>query len=348
MTTTLMVKEALEAPEIVARQLQKNKSVWLELYHRLQKIDIPFALTVARGSSDHAATYAKYLLETQLGLTTASAAPSVVTLYQSRQKLKNALVMALSQSGESPDICTVIATAREQGAITLALVNQENSSLAKIAEYVLPLYAGEEKAVAATKSYIAMLAAVLQGTAIAANNHTLLDCLQQLPELLHRSSTVNWSQGIHALHSIQDLLIIARGFGFPIALEAALKCKETAALHAEAFSTAEVQHGPLALIKPHFPVWFFCQNDVTLSGNIQLIKKMHYLGGQILLSVPRNCLTAEMSDLATVLPLPDSLHSLLDPLMSIQAFYLMIAELAVQRGFNPDQPANLQKITRTL
>jgi len=341
------VNEALQSPNIVAKQLQENQVVWQALCRRLKKVSIPFALTVARGSSDHAATFAKYLLEIQLGLTTASAAPSVVTLYHSRQQLKNCLVLALSQSGESPDICEVLATARQQGAITVALVNQVNSQLANIAEYVVPLWAGEEKSVAATKSYIAMLTALLQGSAIASDNVPLLNCLNQLPDLLHASCQMNWSIALEKLHDQQDLLIIGRGYGFPVALEAALKCKETAALHAEAFSSAEVQHGPLALVHRCFPLFLFCQNDVTFSGNVALVRRLHSLDSRVLLALPKNLESAELLKLATVLPLPVSVHPMMDPVMAIQAFYLWVAELAIRRGYNPDQPANLQKITKT-
>ncbi len=347
MPTIRMIQEALQAPAVVAKQFQANEEIWEDLCRRLKKIEIPYVLTVARGSSDHAATFAKYLFETQLGLTTASAAPSVVTLYQSRQKLKNCLVLALSQSGESPDICEVFAAARQQGAITVALVNRESSQLAKIAEYVLPLWAGEEQSVAATKSYIAMLAALLQGVAIAAENAHLRECLRRLPDLLQASCQMDWSIGAKILHDQQDLLIIGRGFGFPVALEAALKCKETAALHAEAFSGAEVQHGPMALVRAHYPVLLFCQDDVTFSANTALMHKLYHLGSRTLAILPKNLESADLAGMATILPLPPSVHGLLDPVLAIQAFYLMAAELAALRGYNPDQPANLQKITKT-
>ena len=343
-----MIQEALQSPAVVAKQYQENRPVWQELCRRLKGVEIPMAMTVARGSSDHAATFAKYLFETQLGLTTASSAPSVVTLYHSRQKLRNCLVMALSQSGESPDICEVMESARKQGAITVGLVNREGSQLAKIVEYVLPLWAGEEKAVAATKSYIATIAALLQGCAIAAENTHLLSCLERLPDLLQAACQMDWSSAIKILEPRQDLLVVGRGFGFPIALEAALKCKETAVLHAEAFSSAEIQHGPLALVQRDFPVLLFCQDDVTFSANIKLVNRLHALGGRVLLALPANLAATELPDEVTRLPLPASIHGIIDPLTAIQAFYLMVAELAVLRGYNPDQPANLQKITRTI
>ncbi len=345
--TIKMIEETLQAPAVVERQLLANASLWQEISQRLKKIDIPYILTVARGSSDHAATFAKYLFETQLGLTTASAAPSVITLYKSRQKLKNCLIVALSQSGESPDICEVLSVARELGAITLALVNRENSPLAKIAEYVVPLYAGEEQSVAATKSYLAMLTALLQGCAVATDNSRLLHCLTRLPELLNLSCQMDWSTAAQLLRDKNDLLILGRGFGFPIALEAALKCKETSALHAEGFSSAEVQHGPLALVHQHFPIFLFCQDDESFETNRDFVYRLHHLDSRVFLALPENLITAELKKVSTILALPPSIHGLLDPLAGIQAFYLLAAELAQLRGYNPDQPANLQKVTRT-
>jgi glutamine---fructose-6-phosphate transaminase (isomerizing) len=347
MTKFKMIEEALQAPEAVAQQFSHNLSIWRDLCGRIHQIEVPFALTIARGSSDHAATFAKYLFETHLGLVTASAAPSVTTLYRGRQKLKNALVVALSQSGEGPDVCEVVASAREQGALTVALVNSPQSQLAKVSEYVLPLWAGPEYSVAATKSFICMLAALLQGVAIASANAALLNSIHQLPELLHQACSEDWSSALKILTEAPDLLILGRGFGFPIALEAALKCKETAALHAEAFSSAEVQHGPLALIKPEFPVFIFCQNDVTFNGNMALIRKLQAMHSTVLLALPENLVTEELQRTCTLLPLPASINGLLDPLTGIQAFYLMAAELAFRRGRNPDQPANLQKVTKT-
>ncbi|MBS0350239.1 MAG: SIS domain-containing protein [Proteobacteria bacterium] len=348
MNKSKMIIEALQAPEVVAEQFSRNREIWQDLSSKIHRIEVPFALTIARGSSDHAATFAKYLFETHLGLITASSAPSVITLYRSRQKLKNALVVALSQSGEGPDVCEVMALAREQGALTVALVNSMDSQLSKVAEYVLPLWAGPEYSVAATKSFIGMLAALLQGVAISSANHSLLNSMQSLPELLQKACTTDWSSALPILTQASNLLILARGFGFPIALEAALKCKETVALHAEAFSSAEVQHGPLALIKPDFPVFIFCQNDVTFNGNMILIRKLQAIGSKILLALPENLINTQLQQTCTLLPLPGSNNGLLDPITGIQAFYLMAAELANRRGQNPDQPANLQKITKTI
>ncbi len=343
----LMLKEAKEAPIAIQKQLESNHLLWIEIFKRLQNVDIPLVMTVARGSSDHAATFAKYLFETQMGLVTASSAPSVTTLYHCRQKLKNSLVIAISQSGESPDICEVISAAREQGAITLALVNQTHSTLAGLAEYVIPLHAGEEKAVAATKSYLTSLAALLQGIAIGTQNTILQENLKQLPHVLEESLKMPWAKSHALLQKATDLLVVGRGFGFPIAQEAALKCKEVVALHAEAFSSAEIHHGPLALVQSGLPVLLFCQNDASLPDITSLVHKIRRLQGNVLLALPENLHTDELEQAATLLPLPKSIHGFLDPLMGIQAFYKWIAELAILKGLNPDQPANLQKVTKT-
>ncbi|MDO8955188.1 MAG: SIS domain-containing protein [Gammaproteobacteria bacterium] len=343
---SIMEQEARQAPKIIANQLQANYAILTDLCRRLKKSEPGFAVTVARGSSDHAANFAKYLFESQLNLVTASAAPSVTTLYKSQLKLKNSLVMGFSQSGQSPDVCEMMEMARKQGAITVAMVNHENSPLAQAAEYVIPLLAGEEVAVAATKSYLASLAGIVNLVAIYKEDAALKVALAQLPELLEQALSCDWTPALEALKPVSDSLIVARGYGFPIAQEAALKLKETCALHAEAFSSAEIMHGPLALIGANFPVMLFAQEDESLPGILELSHSMTELGGHTILALPKNieCTTASK----VLIDLPPSLHPLLDPLMTIQAFYPMAAKLSQARGLNPDHPQNLSKVTKTL
>jgi len=351
MAITIMEKEAREVPELIAKQLQAHDEILAKLSARLKKTPPKYALTIGRGSSDHACTYAKYLLETNLGLITASSAPSVVTVYKAHLHMQDALVLGISQSGKSPDICKMMQIARDDGAITVALVNDLNSPLAKTAEFLIPLAMGEERAVAATKSYIGSLVALAHLIAVCADNEKLLADLKQLPSLLTRTLELSWEPAITELRYINNTLVIARGFGFPIAQEAALKLKETSALQAEAFSTAEVLHGPLALIKKNHPYLLFAQMDETLVENIKLAKKITALGGTVILALAGNMpiKATELSEVASViLPLPNSLDAILDPIMIIQAFYPMVARLAVVRGLNPDAPDNLQKVTRTM
>jgi glucosamine--fructose-6-phosphate aminotransferase (isomerizing) len=348
--TTQMEIEARETPTIITSQIKENGHAFKELCARLNKSKPAFALTIARGSSDHACTFAKYLFETYFNLVTASAAPSVLTLYKANLNVKNAFVLGISQSGKSPDICELMQSSRKNGAITCAIVNDISSPLAKEAEFVLPMMAGVEQAVAATKSYIASLAILIQLVAHWSKKNDLQKAIPLLPERLTDSLNLDWSAAVPILQPINDTLVLGRGFGFPIALEAALKFKETAVLHAEAFSGAEVLHGPFALIKKSHPYLLFTQQDEALPSMLNLAQKIKNLGGvPLIAATPNSHFSDELHNAAfLILPLPKSLHPICDPLMAIQAFYLMIAKLALARGFNPDQPSNLQKITETV
>lgn len=344
--STKMLQEVHEIPEKIAYQLKQNEPIWQEIKQRAQKSPIHFCMTVARGSSDHAATFAKYLMEVFLGLPTASSAPSIHTLYHSKLKLAHSLVLGLSQSGQSPDLCEVVQQARQSGALTIALVNQVDSPLANLAEYVVPLHAGEELSVAATKSYVATLSALVQATAILGNDQGLLDALDQLPAYLSEALSTNWQLVSAYLKNAQDILTIGRGFSYPIAQEAALKFKETCRLHAEAFSSAEVLHGPMALIKKDFPVLQFIQNDVTIPNNLELAQQLAALGSQMFIAAPKGCVRIPKG--CNWLPMPKSLHGTLDPLVMITAFYVMVNKLALLKELNPDNPPNLKKVTETL
>ncbi|MCF6776655.1 SIS domain-containing protein [Thiotrichales bacterium 19X7-9] len=341
---SVMEKEALSTPEKIHNQLTKNVHLWQEVVDKMKANEPSFAVTIARGSSDHAATFAKYLFEINLNLVTASAAPSTVTIYNQVLKMQNALVVAISQSGQSPDICQFFQTATESGAQTIALVNRKNSPLASIATNPIPVWADKEHAIAATKSFIATLVALIQFIAMYQNNKQLLQALNRLPEYLEACTKMNWTAAIDALYLSSNTYITARGYGLPIAQEAALKLKETSNLHAEAFSSAELLHGPFALVKRHFPVLIFAQNDASLKGTLDVTKKMTELGAKTLFAMPGK---VEHLISSTRLPMPESLHPILDPLLVIQSFYIMAARLAKARGLNPDKPENLMKVTET-
>ncbi len=350
MKQTVMEKEALQAPEVIARQFKENQGILLDICRFLDKNPPSYVVTIGRGSSDHACTFAKYLFETKLGLPTVSAAPSVLTLYGSELKLNGALVIGISQSGKSPDICDVMRGAKKSGATTIAIVNDVNSPLAKTAQFILPMLAGEEHAVAATKSYIASLSLLIQLVALYAKNKRLIKKASLLPERLAAAIDMDWSAALPILAPVKHTLVLGRGFGFPTAQEAALKFKETCVLHAEAFSGAEVLHGPFALIRKDHPYLMFTQGDNALEGMLHLAQRIKQLGGEIIVAAsPDNIANNYFHDVSSLkLLLPPSLHPICDPLMTIQAFYLMIARLAVERGYNPDAPDNLQKITETV
>ncbi|WP_448207404.1 SIS domain-containing protein [Azospirillum sp. sgz302134] len=341
----LMRAEALSAPDRIAAQLAANAPALARLAEVLRARPPAFAVTVARGSSSHAAGYARALFETALGLVTAPAAPSAVTLYGARLRLRAALVLTISQSGQSPDLVTVVEQARAEGALTLALVNDEDSPLARAAELCLPLHAGPERSVAATKSFLCSLSAAASLVAAWRPDPELSTALDALPVRLREAAGRDWSAALPILRGARSLLVVGRGYGFPVAQEMATKLKETCTLHAEALSAAELLHGPVAVVQDGFPVLLVALPDQTLPGLLDLARRLRDQGAHLLVASP----SAEALDLAhTPLPLPAPLHPMLDPLAAVQAFYPLAARAALDRGLDPDHPPTLSKVTRTV
>jgi glutamine---fructose-6-phosphate transaminase (isomerizing) len=344
-----MRAEALEAPETVGQQVSNYQSLMPGIIKTIKQFNPKFIVTVGRGSSDHAANFAKYIFETQLHLVTASSAPSIQTIYQTPLHFKQALVIAFSQSGQSSDICEVIKNAKTHGALTIACVNQTSSPLAEHADIVIPLFAGQEKAVAATKSYIATLVSILALTAYWLEDDDLIAKLFELEAALTAATQIN----VHALAAkfffFKNTLVLGRGYTFPVALEAALKFKETCKMHAEAFSWAEVMHGPFALLKKDFPLLIFGPSDRAVCGLDELLAKLQNLNTQSFVMMAKDKVTTGIKSKASLLlELPQSLHPLYDPLVAIQAFYLMVEQCAHSRGIDPDHPDNISKVTDTL
>ena len=337
--STSMYREAHESSAAVARQLSANEGVVSALANELRRQPPRFIVTSARGSSDHAATFAKYVFETQVGLFTASASPSVISVYAAHQNLDGALYIAISQSGKSPDLVKHATAAKGAGARVVALVNVEDSPLAAVADTVIPLRAGPETSVAATKSYICSLSAILHIAAAWRGNAALLDALHAVPQALAANWTQNWSPLVDGLVDARNLFVIGRGFGFGTALEAALKFKETCGLHAEAFSAAEVRHGPMAIVERDFPVLFFAQRDDTWDGTLTLAREFRARGARVWLAAP-----GADADL----PLGEIAHPACAPLLAIQSFYRAANALSIARGRNPDVPPHLRKVTETV
>ncbi|XXT36512.1 SIS domain-containing protein [Sorangium sp. So ce513] len=340
-TTSLMAEEARSAPEIVAQQLTQDEPAYRALADRLRAAPPPSVVTIARGSSDHAAAYLAYLVMTQLGCPVASLPPSVVTLYRAPLRLPGALAVAVSQSGQSPDVVSALGACGAAGAVTAALVNQPGSPLEQAAASTLPLRAGAERSVAATKSFIASLSAMARLVACWREDAALGDALRALPDALSAAAEVDVSPLVGALAGEERLLVLGRGPGFSIALEAALKFKETCALHAEAFTVAEVQHGPMALIDERFPLLIFAPRGPAQAGLVQVAEGFRGQGAKVILVGPAGLPGVDLA-------VPGSPHELLDPLCQIQAFYLAAASLAEARGLDPDAPRRLKKVTKTL
>jgi glucosamine--fructose-6-phosphate aminotransferase (isomerizing) len=334
-----MFREAAEASAVLELQLERNRDAAQRLGAELRELSPRAVVTAARGSSDHAATYAKYLVETRAGVLTASAAPSVASVYGARQDLRDCVFLAISQSGRSPDLVAAAQAARAAGALVVALVNDEDSPLAELAAHRLPLCAGAEQSVAATKSYIAALGAIAHLVAAWTEDARLMHALACAPGQLEQAWALEWEVAVPRLKDAVHLFVIARGVGLAVAQEAALKCKETCGLHAESFSSAEVRHGPQALLSRAFPALVFGQGDETLEGTEALARDLLARGVEVIAA-------GVAAPGAAILPTLES-HSAIQPLLVAQSFYRLANALAVARGHDPDRPPHLRKVTQT-
>ncbi len=339
-STPRMLLEALEAPTVVERLLRENEPEAKDLGRFLARRPPAFAFTGARGSSDHAATYAQYLVGLLAGAFTGSLAPSLFSVYDAPLGLSGALGLFFSQSGKSPDLVAAARKARARGALVVAITNDEAAPLAEAAEVVLPLHAGEERAVAATKTFVAELAALLQLAAHWAGDRALLDALLRLPEALDRAARADWPRLVEAFAEAEHAFVLSRGPGYAVALEAALKLKEAAGLFAEGVSAAEFLHGPVALVEPGFPVLVFAPEDAALKGVRRVAEALAEKGAALFWA-------GSEPGPGEPLALQKAPHPLSAPLVAVQGFYPNVARLALARGRDPDRPRNLKKVTRT-
>jgi glucosamine--fructose-6-phosphate aminotransferase (isomerizing) len=339
-----MLKEALAASAVVQAQCADTARVE-HLAALLAASPRHVALTVARGSSDHAASYFASLAMSRIGLPVASLPMSIATLQAAPLRVAGEFAIAFSQSGRSPDLVETMKALREAGALTVSAVNAPESPLADACEWQLPLLAGPELSVAATKSYIAMLSMSAQLVAYWQRDPLLIDALRALPDTLGDAAALDWSPAVDTLRHVERMIVIGRGLGLAVAQEAALKLKETSGIQAEAFSSAEVRHGPMELIDEDYPLLVFAPRGPEQAGLLRLAADMRARGARVLLAAPADA--AEPSDAGVQLPLATSRHVALDPIAAIQTFYVMAAELAAARGRDPDVPRHLNKITET-
>ena len=335
MNGALFRAEAAEGPDVVARQFAANASAVAELAAQLRAKPPPFVVTCARGSSDHAATYAKYLIESTIGIPVVSAAPSMSSVYRTPLRVSGALHLSISQSGRSPDLLASVEAAKTGGALTVSLVNDLSSPLAALADVVLPLHAGSEQSVAASKSCLAAFAALLQLAGAWSEEQVLADAVAAAPEALAEAKAMDWHAGL-ALAGADHLFVIGRGIGLSAAQELALKFKEMCGLHAEAFSAAEVLHGPATLAGPRHPVIALIQEDATVPALREVVARLRGQGAEVLTVEPDGQLS-----------LPALPIAVLRPLQALQASYRLLADLAEARGVDPDAPPHLRKVTQT-
>lgn len=340
--TSRMRAEAAQAPQVAATLLAAEAAAFAALGAAFRQHPPTGLLTVARGSSDHAAHYLAYLVMARLGRLVTSLPMSVVTLYQSQLQGQGLAALALSQSGQSPDLVAPLQVLRTNGATTVALVNDTTSPLAQAAQHCIGLHAGAETSVAATKSFIAQLVAGAALVSAWQQHSGFSEALATLPAALEQALRQDWSAALPLLQGADRLYVIGRGTGLPIAMEAALKFKEVCGIQAEAFSGAEVQHGPMALVEPGFPMLVLAPPGPAQAGLLQLAHDMAGRGATVLLAAPPGTAAPGL-----LLPLATAPHDDLAPVGVVQSFYPLVEALARARGLDPDTPRHLNKVTRT-
>jgi glutamine---fructose-6-phosphate transaminase (isomerizing) len=330
--SSLFAQEIEEVETVLLRQKQIEWPKIRQIAKKLRAQNPTHAITIARGSSDHAALFIGLLISRLGGLAVASLTPSFASLYHGSLKPNNSVAIAVSQSGQSPDLLTLLAMVKKSGASSLAILNEINTPLASIADDVIGLHAAPERAVAATKSVMASLSAGLTLTAEWFQDRALADALDDVHQMV--STALVSQKKCEAIANINQCYVIGRGMTLPIAMEAALKLKETCIIHAEAFSSAEILHGPAALIKEGFPILAFVPDDEARESLLATIKQLETLGARII--------SFDAADEN------ETSHPFLAPVKLLHNFYRHVEAIARLKGLNPDQPPHLKKVTLTV
>jgi len=307
-----------------------------------------YVFIVARGSSDHAGVYAKYLWGMRNQWPVAMAAPSMFTQYNMPPSVAGALVVGISQSGKSPDLSSVIETAKMQGALTLALTNDTASPLAHHSQLVLDICAGEERAVAATKSYTSTLVAIALLSALHRDDEDLIRELHELPSVIEECFRQEKmiELGVQRYRFIDRCVILARGLEYATAFEWALKLKELTYIAAHAYSTADFRHGPLAMLEHGFPVFSVATEGPTFADSLDLFQEARQRLKTELVCISDNDAALELANLG--IRLPNGLSRWATPVASTVLSQLFTYYLTISKGYNPDMPRGLSKVTLTL
>lgn len=336
-----MAAEVAEIPDAVARLLQGGRADIQAAAEAARALDPALIATVARGSSDQAASYLKYAAELTLGLPVASIGPSVASIYGAKLKLARAVCIAVSQSGASPDIVEMARSAGAGGALTLAVTNNRASRLAQVSARTIDIHAGPEHSVAATKTFVTSVVALLALVAHWAEDRALERALDALPDQLGRAAAVDWADLRAALKGAASLYTLGRGPAYAISGEAALKFKEISQIHAENYSSAEILHGPVSIVGAGFPVLAFAARDAAEGAVVDIADQLAAKGAQVFV-------TSAKARAARALPMIETGHPLTDPLALIVSFYAMVERFAREAGIDPDQPRHLRKVTQTV
>lgn len=339
---SLLETEIYSQPEALARLLERETPRVKQIARALP--DFSYALIAARGTSDHAATYAKYAWAALAGYPVALATPSLHTLYHTPPRMQGALVVGVSQSGQSPDIVAVLEEAKRQGRPTLAITNDGASPLAAAADHVVELHAGPERSVAATKTYTAQLA-VMALLAVAFSG-TGEGELQRLPEAvaLTLDGAGDVARRAERYRYMEECVVVGRGYNYATAFELALKLKELTYVMADAYSSADFRHGPIATVHSGLPVILLMPAGAALDDMRDLAHDLRARGAELVIASDEAAVRALAT---TELPLAAPLPEWLSPITTILPGQLLALHLALAKGLDPDAPRGLQKVTRT-
>ena len=344
-----MLEEIRQQPDALEKTLRSQLKRFERFKKVVQKRRPRLIVLAARGTSDNAAQFGRYLLEITTGIPVSLAAPAIYTLYNARVNFRDALVVAISQSGESTDTNLVLAEARKQGALTVGITNEATSELAKLAEHVFFVRAGHERSVAATKTYTGQVL-MLYLLAYALGGKIRPDDLARLPERAHLALQLELeiTELSERYRFMDHAVVMGRGLNYATAFEFALKLMETCYVVAERFSSADFLHGPIALVEPNFPVFVFAPSGVTWPGIRDAVDKLRPLTAETVIITDASNRDAAGHPGNRLIRLPQRIKELYTPIPYIIPAQIFAACLASQKGLNPDRPRTITKVTRTL
>lgn len=343
---TKMWKEILQQPDILKKTIETNGKVIEALISKLNSSEITSVIIAARGTSDHAAVYAKYAIETLVEIPVSLAAPSVFTMYNSKVNMKNCLVIGISQSGKAADAIEVVKTAREQGAVTMSVTNFVDSPLAAASEFHLFCDTGVEQSVAATKTFTSTAFLLINFIAKWAKNEEVLAELSNVPAAISTvfNQAENVKEVVKRYRFMKECFVLARGINYSIALESALKIQETTYVRAKAFATSDFHHGPFAMIERDMPVIVYAPKGPSSKDVLEMINKLKDSQADILIISNDKDLLG-MGDCS--IEIPQKLSDFVSPLINVVVAQMFACNLSLIKGLNPDSPRGLNKVTIT-
>lgn len=348
MNNSIMFQEIQEEPVALEECIERNRGAITLLAEEIRCKNPGFLVLAARGTSCNAAKFAKYVFETYVGLPVMIAAPSVLTKYEGKLKLSNAVVIGISQSGAAEDVCSLIDRGNRDGSLTVAVTNTEGSLLARRAKYHLSCCAGIEKSLAATKTFLTQLALLVQLAAYLSEDASLTELLGQLPgiasAMLARREEI--SRLARRYRFMNECFILARGMNYPIALEFGIKTQETSFVRSRAYSVANFTHGPIAMLRDFIPVFVLATDSATDDNTCEMIKRLKGLKCDICVITNKR----KIADLAggNAVLLPPECEGVAGGFACATVIQMFACELSVQRGNNPDAPEGLTKVTVTI